>query len=211
MRSFVGAISLFLVGLGVGFWLVNAQINDSAYNSRDVELIKMQQMEASLRGMERDLLACRTSKNVLIDEKNHHEVVKSSNFDSASHSSENPAVVNDSVATSDALSLRLDYLDEKIEDAPEDLEWKGEIDTSISAVLSEWPGAKQTGVQCSQYICRVEIVSGRADQAEKIIDGLNNIEKIKGERMIQFDNNNSRAVMYIGRDGNTSLASGDGF
>jgi hypothetical protein len=105
----------------------------------------------------------------------------------------------------------LDYLDEKIEDAPEDLEWKGEVDTSISAVLSEWAGAKQTGIHCSQYICRVEIVSGRADQAEKIIDGLNNIENIKGERMIQFDNNNDRAVMYIGRDGNTSLASGDGF
>lgn len=211
MRTFIGAVLLLLIGVSGGAWFMNAQIVNSTYNSCDAELINMQQMETSLRVMERDLLACRTNKLVHDSDQNNCVALKSSASSSTSVSVDEFLLVDNSVSLKGVASLRLDYLDQKIEDAPEDLEWKGAIDTSISAVLSEWPGAKQTDIHCSQYICRVEIVSGRAEQAEKIIDGLNNIAEIKGERMIQFDDKNNRAVIYLGRDGNTSLASGDGF
>jgi hypothetical protein len=121
-------------------------------------------------------------------------------------------VSSQAVSLEDELSsIHLEYLDEKIDAAPVDMIWTAEISDSVVTVLSEWPGAGQDNIKCSQYACRLEISSGRPENAEKIIDGLNNISSVEGERMIQFDSQNKRAVVYFGRNGSVSLLNADGF
>lgn len=214
MRNLASAILLFFWGLLSGAWFMGTKSVSTENNQNEFDMTRMRQMEASLRLVERDLQACRSrfeltmsgngfkvpSKELITD------AVSSSVSSSASSLSEKGHGVTDNIE-----KLRLEYLDKKIDDAPEDLEWTGAVDTSVFTVLTEWPGSEQKSIRCSHYVCRVEIRAGRADQAEKIIDGLNNIAEVHGERMIQFDQKNENAVVYFGRSGAISLLSGDGF
>lgn len=118
------------------------------------------------------------------------------------------SIVSSEVSAKESPEMYIEYLDKKLEDSVEDISWREEINSSIHAVLNEWPGAKQTALKCSQSFCRMEFESGLPRNAERIMEAINNIPDIKGERIIQFDAKNEKAVAYFGRSGQVSLLNG---
>lgn len=212
MQKIVGALILFFLGAISSAWYMKTQSDISASNLVNENNLKIQQLKSSINSMKKSLKSC--NLNSALAEKSGNKVpitvekTSSNNSISSSSLSSTPFLVE---KLDTRPKMRLEYLDEKIADAPPDTEWTEAVDSSVASVLSEWSGSKQNDIHCSQFVCRVEIRAGSADQAEKIIDGLNNIKEVQGERMIQFDEKNEYAVVYFGRNGNISLLSGDGF
>jgi hypothetical protein len=127
---------------------------------------------------------------------------------SSNASPKSEKIVSSSVNVEEVPEMYIEYLDKKLEDSVEDISWREELNSSINAVLNEWPGAKQTALKCSQSFCRMEFESGLPKNAERIMEAINNIPDIKGERIIQFDAKNEKAVAYFGRSGQVSLLNG---
>jgi hypothetical protein len=127
---------------------------------------------------------------------------------SSSVSEKSESIVPSKVNVEATPDMYIEFLDKKLEDSVEDISWREEINSSVHVVLNEWPGAKQTALKCSQSFCRMEFESGLPRNAERIMEAINNIPNIKGERIIQFDAKNEKAVAYFGRSGDVSLLNG---
>jgi hypothetical protein len=113
------------------------------------------------------------------------------------------------VAEYEPILLRREHLDERIEALPEDPQWQADVDSAVAKILSRWPGAETISTQCSKAVCRVDFTTGQpGNSLEAIMDQLNAMPEVQGERMIQIDDSVEPpvATAYFGRDGAISLA-----
>jgi hypothetical protein len=105
--------------------------------------------------------------------------------------------------------LRREYLDESLESVAIDPEWQAEVSAAVAQVFSAWPGAETISAQCSKALCRIDFTTGaKGNNLEAIMDQLNAIPEVRGERLIQVDDSVDPpiATAYFGRDGAISLA-----
>jgi hypothetical protein len=105
--------------------------------------------------------------------------------------------------------LRREYLDESLESVAVDAEWQADVSAAVAQVFSAWPGAATISAQCSQALCRIDFTTGdKGNNLEAIMDQLNAIPEVQGERLIQIDDSVDPpiATAYFGRDGAISLA-----
>jgi hypothetical protein len=105
--------------------------------------------------------------------------------------------------------LRRESLDESLESVAVDPEWQADVSAAVAQVFSAWPGAATISAQCSQALCRIDFTTGdKGNNLEAIMDQLNAIPEVQGERLIQIDDSVEPpiATAYFGRDGAISLA-----
>ncbi len=100
-------------------------------------------------------------------------------------------------------------LDDRLLREDIDEEWQSAVHSSASDVLGGFDDAEVISTRCSKNVCRVEFTTGTTEGAvEDIMEALNNIPEVEGERLIQVDDSTSPAfaTAYFGRDAATSLA-----
>jgi hypothetical protein len=199
MRITLSAAGLVLLGICVGA-LAASMLAPSATTKSDAS----HGDSSMVLSMEKDLASCR-------------ELVKTLAHNNASQADQQPIATtrtatpnkssHEPVEKIDVASLRRGHLDRQIDESPEDPAWQMEVSEAVTNVLSTWPEAQEYKTRCNQSFCRIEFTTGKKGNTEGIMDQLNNLSAVQGERMILIDDSKepTSAIAYFGRNGAISL------
>jgi hypothetical protein len=207
------AIIIFtLVGLAIGY-VSGATFGEPAKEVVDdtarAELAALRSAGAKLEG---ELRACRQTTGRLIRDRDARPPPATPDVKPLTETPAPAAAVAAEPAADtedEIVLLRRDYLDERIEGQPEDPQWQAEVAAAVKDVLAAWPEAETISAQCSKALCRVDFTTGlKTNNLDAIMDKLNGIPEVQGERLIQVDDSVDPpfATAYFGRDGAISLA-----
>jgi hypothetical protein len=202
-----------LVGLVIGYVSGAKFGGPAAEVGKDTAGVEPTALSSAAAQLERELRACRQTSARLIRDRDARQPPEAPDLNALIAMPAPAAVAAEPAADTDATEeivlLRRDYLDERIEGQPEDAKWQAEVAAAVKDVLSAWPEAETISAQCSKALCRVDFTTGlKTNNLDAIMDKLNSIPEVQGERMIQIDDSVDPpfATAYFGRDGAISLA-----
>jgi hypothetical protein len=105
--------------------------------------------------------------------------------------------------------LTRESLDTAIDFGQPDFAWTRQVEADLARAIEVWPQAKLDETKCSVRLCRVKFSAESAlHNVEALIDRINAVPAVSGERMIQIDTDAvpAMAVAYFSRDGAISLS-----
>lgn len=204
-------ISLAVSAVGVGYAWGASRVSPSetAPEPAGLSATELQRANARLQG---EVRSCRKTVGRLLRERASAPAPLAAAAGGGNDAPPSPPLVEQAEAPEpqhEPILLRREYLDESLESVAVDPEWQADVSAAVAQVFSAWPGAATISAQCSKALCRIDFTTGdKGNNLEAIMDQLNAIPEVQGERLIQIDESVEPpiATAYFGRDGAISLA-----